>query len=161
MNVIVEFMSVCCHSRLLLLLHMFNGPLGVSGTTQVSRYQKGKTNQDFTEARDSEWHVASAGPYASLHLAPDRKPRQHPTTRFFYRPDALPAAQPTVSEHWRQKFRMTTSIINKVWWWRWWPVSLFVISLWDDTESRFWRTWNRNPVWIQYTASKLVATSVK
>jgi len=26
-----------------------------SGTTQVSRYQKGKTNLDFTEARDSEW----------------------------------------------------------------------------------------------------------
>jgi len=35
---------------------MFNGPL--SGTTQVSRYQRGKTNLDFTEARDSErqWH---------------------------------------------------------------------------------------------------------
>ena len=31
----------------------FNGPL--SGTTRVSRYQKGKTNLDFTEARDSEW----------------------------------------------------------------------------------------------------------
>jgi len=27
--------------------------------------------------------VASAGPYASLHLSPDRQPRQHPTTRFF------------------------------------------------------------------------------
>jgi len=26
-----------------------------SGTTQVSRYQKGKTNLDFNEARDSEW----------------------------------------------------------------------------------------------------------
>jgi len=36
--------------------HPFNGPL--SGTTQVSRYQKGKTNMDFTGARDSErqWH---------------------------------------------------------------------------------------------------------
>ena len=32
--------------------HPFNGPF--SGTTQVSRYQKGKTNLDFTEARDSE-----------------------------------------------------------------------------------------------------------
>jgi len=28
--------------------HPFNGPL--SGTTQVSRYQKGKTNLDFIEA---------------------------------------------------------------------------------------------------------------
>ena len=26
--------------------------------------------------------VASAGPYASLHLAPDRQPLQHPTTQF-------------------------------------------------------------------------------
>jgi len=33
--------------------HLFNGPF--SGTTQLSRYQKGKTNLDFTEARDSEW----------------------------------------------------------------------------------------------------------
>jgi len=33
--------------------HPFDGPL--SGTTQVSRYQKGKTNLDFSEARDSEW----------------------------------------------------------------------------------------------------------
>ena len=31
--------------------HQFNGPL--YGTTQVSRYQKSKTNLDFTEARDS------------------------------------------------------------------------------------------------------------
>jgi len=33
--------------------HPFNCPF--SGTTQVSQYQKGKTNLDFTEARDSEW----------------------------------------------------------------------------------------------------------
>jgi len=33
--------------------HPFNGPL--SGTTQVSQYQKGKTNLDFTKAGDSEW----------------------------------------------------------------------------------------------------------
>ena len=33
--------------------HPFIGPF--SRTTQVSRYQKGKTNLDFTEARDSEW----------------------------------------------------------------------------------------------------------
>jgi len=33
--------------------HPFNVPL--SGTTRVSRYQKGETNLDFTAARDSEW----------------------------------------------------------------------------------------------------------
>jgi len=33
--------------------HTFNGPF--SRTTQVSQYQKGKTNLNFTEARDSDW----------------------------------------------------------------------------------------------------------
>jgi len=36
-----------------------------SGTTQVSRYQKGKTNLDFTEARDSEWQWHPLGIYKS------------------------------------------------------------------------------------------------
>jgi len=39
--------------------HPFNGPF--FGTTQVSRYQKGKTNLDFTEARDSEWQWLQLG----------------------------------------------------------------------------------------------------
>jgi len=39
--------------------HPFNGPF--SGTTQVSRYQKGKTNLDFTEATDSEWQWHQLG----------------------------------------------------------------------------------------------------
>jgi len=39
--------------------HPFNGCL--SGTTQASRYQKGKTNLDFTEARDSEWQWHQLG----------------------------------------------------------------------------------------------------
>ena len=51
-------------SRLLLSvtyihIHPFNGPF--SGTTQVSRYQKGKTNMDFSEARDSEWQWHQLG----------------------------------------------------------------------------------------------------
>ena len=39
--------------------HQFNGPF--SRTTQVSRYQKGKTNLDFTEASDSEWQWHQLG----------------------------------------------------------------------------------------------------
>ena len=35
--------------------HPFNG------TSQVSRYHKGKTNLDFTEARDSEWQWHQLG----------------------------------------------------------------------------------------------------
>ena len=38
--------------------HPLNGP--VSGTTRVSRYQGGKTNLDFTEARHSEWQVCTS-----------------------------------------------------------------------------------------------------
>jgi len=40
-------------------IHPFNGPL--SGTTRVSQYQEGKTNLDFTEARDSEWQWHQLG----------------------------------------------------------------------------------------------------
>jgi len=39
--------------------HPFNGPL--SGTTHVSRYQKGKINLDLTGARDSEWQWHQLG----------------------------------------------------------------------------------------------------
>ena len=39
--------------------HPFHGPF--SGTTRVSRYQKGKTNLDFTEARYSEWQWHQLG----------------------------------------------------------------------------------------------------
>ena len=58
----VAFLSV--HSRSAALpththTHPFNGPL--SGTTRVSRYQKRKTNLDFTEARDSEWQWHQLG----------------------------------------------------------------------------------------------------
>ena len=39
--------------------HPFNGPL--SRTTRVSRGQKGRTNLDFTGARDSEWQWHQLG----------------------------------------------------------------------------------------------------
>jgi len=70
----------------------------LSGTTQVSQYQKGKTNLDFTEARDSEWqwHQLGCVQVCTL-LQTDTMPAPHHSV--FYRPDALPAAQPTVSKH--------------------------------------------------------------
>ena len=76
----------------------FNGPF--SRTTQVSRYQKGKTNLDFTEARDSEWqwHQLSHMQVCTL-LQTDSHTSTHHS--IFYRPDALPATQPTASKHWR------------------------------------------------------------
>ena len=74
----------------------FNGLF--SRTTWVSRYQKGKTNLDFTGARDSEgqWHQLG-----HMHVCPSLQTDNHASTPLlsFYRPDALPAAQPTASKH--------------------------------------------------------------
>jgi len=39
--------------------------------------------------------MASAGPYASLHFAPDRQPRQKPTTHFLQA--GCPSCRPTNS----------------------------------------------------------------
>jgi len=76
--------------------HPFNGPL--SRTTRVSRYQKDKTNLDFIEARDSEsqWHQLG-----HMQVCTSLQTDNHASTPplRFYRPDALPAAQPTASKH--------------------------------------------------------------
>jgi len=65
--------------------HPFNGPL--SGTTQVSRYQKGKTNLDFTEARDSEWQWHQLG---HMQVCTALQTDSHASTPplSFYRPGA-------------------------------------------------------------------------
>jgi len=51
--------TIYAHTHTHTHTHPFNGPF--SGTTQVSRYQKGKTNLDFTGARDSEWQWHQLG----------------------------------------------------------------------------------------------------
>jgi len=71
--------------------HPFNGRL--SGTTRVSRYQKGKTNLDFTEARDSEWQWHRPG---HMQVCTSLQTDSHAWSTF-YRPDALHADQPTAS----------------------------------------------------------------
>ena len=78
---------------LLLLLHTFNGPL--SGTTQVSQYQKGKTNLGFTEVRGSgiSWAICKSA-HRSRQIT---MPAPHHSV--FYRPDALSATRPTLSKH--------------------------------------------------------------
>ena len=78
--------------------HPFNGPF--SKTTQVSRYQKGKTNLDFTEGRDSEWQWHQLGHMQVCTLIQTDNHTSTPSLSFF-RPDALPAAQPTLSMHLR------------------------------------------------------------
>jgi len=72
--------------------HTHTHPL--SGTTRVSWYQKGKTNLDFTESRDSEWQWHQLG---HMQVCTSLQTALHHSS--FYRPDALPATQPTASKH--------------------------------------------------------------
>jgi len=65
----------------------------------VSRYQKGKTNLDFTEARDSEWQWHQLGHMqVCISLQTDNHTSTPPLSSF-YRPDALPVTQLTASKH--------------------------------------------------------------
>ena len=82
----LEYQCILCNGKEVFVnthihTHPFNGAL--SGTTPVSRYQQAKTNLDFTWSKRQWVAVASAQPYACLHLAPNRLPRQHLTTQFF------------------------------------------------------------------------------
>jgi len=63
--------------------HTFNGPL--SGTAQVSRYQKCKTNLDFTEARDSDWQWHQLGHMqVCTSLQADNYASNHQSTTQFF-----------------------------------------------------------------------------
>jgi len=63
----------------------------------VSRYQKGKTSLDFTEATDSEWQWHQLGHMqVSTSLQTDNHASTPPLS--FLQPDALPVAQPTASK---------------------------------------------------------------
>jgi len=64
----------------------------------VSQYQKGKTYLDFTAARDSEWQWHQMG---HMQVCTLLQTDNHASISLlvFYRPDALPAAQPTASKH--------------------------------------------------------------
>jgi len=87
----------CCkgHGTLTTILHSFNGSF--SGTTEVSRYQKGKTSLDFTGARDSEFQWHQLGHMQVCTSLQTTTPATHHSV--FYGPVALPAAQPTASKH--------------------------------------------------------------
>jgi len=70
----------------------------LSGTTRVNQYQEGKSNLDFTEARDSEWQWHQLGHMqVCTSIQTDNHASSHHSV--FYRPDALPVAQPTASKH--------------------------------------------------------------
>jgi len=70
----------------------------------ISRYQKGKTSLDLNEARDvggfrMQWHQLDHMQTIYTSLQTDN--HANTSSLNFYRPDALPDAQPTASKHWR------------------------------------------------------------
>ena len=76
--------------------HTFNGPF--SRTTRVSRYQKGKPiwislKQETVSGSGVSWAICKSAPRSRQITTP----ALHHSV--FYRPDALPASQPTVSKH--------------------------------------------------------------
>ena len=85
------------HTHTHTCVRAFNGG-PFSGTTQVSRYQKGKTNLDFTE---QETVSGSGISWAMCKSAPRSRQITMPAPHHsvFYRLDALPAAQPKASKH--------------------------------------------------------------
>jgi len=76
--------------------HPFNGPF--SGTTRVNRYQKGKTNLDFTEASDSEWQWHQLG---HMQVCTSLQTDNHASTPplSFLQAGCPSATQPTASKH--------------------------------------------------------------
>jgi len=73
----------------------FNGPL--SGTTLVSQYQKGKTSLDLMQ-QESDWQWHQLG-HMQICTSPQTDSHASMPPLSFYRLNALPATQPTVSKH--------------------------------------------------------------
>jgi len=82
--------------------NLFNGLF--SRTTWVSQHQKGKTFWILMkqEMMGWQWHQLDHTQIICISLQTDN--RDSTPLLSFYSPDALPAAQPAVSEHWRQLF---------------------------------------------------------
>jgi len=72
--------------------HPFNGPL--FGTIRVSRYHKGKTNLDFTGARDSEWQWHQLG---HMQVCTSLQTDNHATTHHSVFTGWMPSFHPTNS----------------------------------------------------------------
>jgi len=89
--------SLTVQVLLLLLLHPFNGLF--SRTTSVSQHQKGKPFWILLEQEMMgwQWHQLDHMQIICTSLQTDNHASTSPLS--FYRPDALPAAEPTVSKH--------------------------------------------------------------
>ena len=104
--------------------------------TRISQYQK-STILGFIGAKDD----GSGGDNWSYKTckAPAKSfppSNQHPT---FYRPDAVPVAQPTVSEHWREVIKRWECFDFSLLYWKLtnWPASVLTSSPLLDLRESF------------------------
>ena len=91
--------------------HPLNGPF--SRTTRVSQYQKGKPiwillKQETVSGSGISWTICKSAPRSGQITMPA------PHHSVFYRPDSLPAAQPTVSKQWRQSWLHNVENVNNI-----------------------------------------------
>jgi len=111
-----SYMRHICQSSLLelLLLNPYNGLF--SRTTWVSRYKKGKTSQDL---RGKRWSfgmaVASAEPQETLFTSLHTDNHANTSLLNFYRSDALPDVQSTVSKQWWFSSRTSGKKLSGEW----------------------------------------------
>ena len=84
----VSLLAITTHTH----THPFNGPL--SGTTRVSRYQKSKTNLNFTGARDSEWQCHQLG---HMQVCTSLQTDNHASTSPLFLQAGCPSCRPTNS----------------------------------------------------------------
>jgi len=136
-------------NEVLLLLHSFNGLF--STTTWVSRHQKSRTIMVkpicFYWSKRQWVAVASAGPYANLHLAfwQITMPTLHHSV--FYRPDTLPAAQPTASKHWRQKWYSVLVFKTKLCYIKCADQFMYKNQIWQYSQLYIAVKWHWNLFW--------------
>jgi len=83
-----------------------NSPTQVNSPTGKLAYSKNRSKLSWVStlcaARDGEWEWHQLGQMQIYALPQTHNHTSTPPLSFFYRPDALPAAQPTASKHWRQ-----------------------------------------------------------
>ena len=137
--------------------HTFSSPF--SGTTRVGQYQKGKKpiwillKQKTVSGSGISWAMCKSAPRSRQITTPA------PHHSVFYRPDSLPAAQPTASKNWRQTMCTTNMMKFGIWFlpsvlWRCWlggrkgirPVknsdgALAWLSVWSEVQTCIQPSW--------------------
>ena len=101
---------VCIHIDTHTHTHPFNGPF--PGLPRWARTRKVKPiwillEQETVSGNGISWAICKSAPRSRQITMPAPQPLS-----FFYRPDALPAAQPTASRHWRQALLPTVLAIS-------------------------------------------------